>query len=394
MHRLRRAFTLVELLVVIAIIGVLVALLLPAVQSAREAARRTSCTNNMKQMGIALQNYHDSLKTFPTGQVIRGLNNGSGIGIYAQAHSLLLPYLEEATLASVYDKKRQWYNQSPLVGSKVIPIYVCPSNSGANPYYEKIFEFLIVPNLPVYSKGAPAGSSGYILPGQTTAQAATNPYLGLGITTYAFCKGINDAWCGLPASVPNVERGMFDAAWEVPMRKVTDGTSNTIAVGEAATGPNWPLTSNAVGVAPLYYHLTPAGPNNWGEPRLAVQAWVASQPGDSKLGPTLKLYVASTLACTIEPMNKIPVTSAVAALPSLLDCRSSIPMAPGIKDLRSPPASNTGPHQAPNFRSDHPGGASFLFADGSVHFLTESISLLTYQQLSTMAGDEVAVIPE
>ena len=394
MNRPRRAFTLVELLVVIAIIGVLVALLLPAIQAAREAARRSSCTNNMKQMGIALQNYHDSLKTFPTGQVITGANGG-GIGIYAQAHSMLLPYLEESSLANIYNKKNQWYNQSPLVASKVIPFYICPSNAGDNNYFDKIFEFAIVPNLPVYSKGAPSGNSGYILPGQTAAQAAANPYLGLAITTYAFCKGVNDAWCTRPATVPNVERGMFEVAWQISLRKISDGTSNTIAVGEAATGLGWPATTAALGtLAPHYYHTTPAGPNSWGEPRIAVQTWIASQPGDTKLGLTLHLYVTSTLSCTIEPMNKVPVTSAVVNLGNLLNCSHSIPMDPGITDLQSPPPPSTVGHQTPNYRSDHPGGGNFLFADGSVHFLTDSISMLTYQQLSTFAGDEIAVIPD
>src|SRR5262245_5819495 len=94
-RRTRRAFTLVELLVVIAIIGVLVALLLPAIQAAREAARRANCVSNMKQFGIALQNYHDNLKTFPPGGCNRGQNPGT---IFCSPHAMLLPYFEEASL--------------------------------------------------------------------------------------------------------------------------------------------------------------------------------------------------------------------------------------------------------------------------------------------------------
>src|SRR5262249_30173307 len=112
MSRSKRAFTLVELLVVIAIIGVLVALLLPAIQAAREAARRANCTSNMKQIGIALHNYHNSLKTFPQGQVMTGITNMKGINIYCGAHSSLLPYLEEESLKNIYNFNAGWTSQS------------------------------------------------------------------------------------------------------------------------------------------------------------------------------------------------------------------------------------------------------------------------------------------
>src|SRR5471030_2714113 len=116
--RKSRAFTLVELLVVIAIIGVLVALLLPAIQAAREAARRSSCTNNLKQFGIALHNYHDSLKTFPPGGIVNPANIGT---IFASAHAMLLPYFEETGLKGLYDSKQHWALQRPEVCKAVIP---------------------------------------------------------------------------------------------------------------------------------------------------------------------------------------------------------------------------------------------------------------------------------
>ena len=130
----RQAFTLVELLVVIAIIGVLVALLLPAVQAAREAARRTQCSNNMKQLGIALHNYHDSLNKFPPGSIWftsaapNNVNNRGSILVH------LLPYIEQK---NVYDQFRfdsppenQTYPSSTtLIASTIIKGYVCPSDT-------------------------------------------------------------------------------------------------------------------------------------------------------------------------------------------------------------------------------------------------------------------------
>ena len=134
----RRGFTLVELLVVIAIIGVLVALLLPAIQAAREAARKASCVNNMKQFGIALQNYHDNLKTFPPGAVNRFDPNVSdpAYHVFAAPHSMLMPYFEEESLHGLYNQDRAWFYQFPEVMSKVIPVFTCPSNSGDNPFQD------------------------------------------------------------------------------------------------------------------------------------------------------------------------------------------------------------------------------------------------------------------
>ncbi len=126
----RSGFTLVELLVVIAIIGVLVGLLLPAVQAAREAARRIQCANNLKQLGLALHNYHDSLKTFPTGVQ---WPNGA---IYAAPRTsfsvLLLPYLEQGNLHALYDfvPTLSWYfANSSRVTSQVVPTWRCPSDN-------------------------------------------------------------------------------------------------------------------------------------------------------------------------------------------------------------------------------------------------------------------------
>src|SRR5262249_41622874 len=124
-------FTLVELLVVIAIIGVLVALLLPAIQAAREAARRSSCTNNLKQFGLALHNYHDTLKVFPPGGIVKTsptTRNFPSSSVYVSVHAMLLPFFEEANLKNLYDNNRPWQLQRPDVAATAVPVFVCPSN--------------------------------------------------------------------------------------------------------------------------------------------------------------------------------------------------------------------------------------------------------------------------
>jgi prepilin-type N-terminal cleavage/methylation domain-containing protein len=125
-------FTLVELLVVIAIIGILIALLLPAVQAAREAARRSQCSNNLKQIGLALHNYHDANKTFPPGGVYARWGNPEPTPPYMAYHhtwcEMILPYLEQAPLYSTVDKRLRVWGQ-PIV-STVVQAFICPSDSG------------------------------------------------------------------------------------------------------------------------------------------------------------------------------------------------------------------------------------------------------------------------
>ena len=133
----RRAFTLVELLVVIAIIGILVALLLPAIQAAREAARRMQCLNNLKQMGLAIMNYESSKKAYPRGRWNIDPNDNTKHTVADRTatksndHSwqvIVLPYAEEQNIASLYDLKRAWFsteNRPPV--SQALAIFVCPT---------------------------------------------------------------------------------------------------------------------------------------------------------------------------------------------------------------------------------------------------------------------------
>ena len=386
--RKSRGFTLVELLVVIAIIGVLVALLLPAIQAAREAARRSNCVNNMKQHGIALQNYHDTLKTFPAGGCVRtagDLRGGTAPdGIFQSPHAMLLPYFEDEGLRGLYAMKQDWWHQDPTVVATAIPVFVCPSSGGDNPYLDKFLQAIWIQG------------------------GVNNNYNELGVAGYAFCKGTNDAYCLAPGNlppgpptVPAVQRGMFDYNWAVNVRKIADGLSNTIAMGEATWGPAWPV-SNSIHDATIWSGSPPnvsyqntrtqlPPPNPYGQTSLCWQAWVAAQPPFTSLQAVAPLYVGNIMCCTLEPINKWPPTQAIHNDTSggPTNCTQSQPGAPGTKGQNL----GGGIHVAPNYRSDHASGANFLFADSSVHFLQDTIDLLLYQQMSSIAGGEIAEPP-
>lgn len=129
----RTGFTLVELLVVIAIIGILIALLLPAVQAAREAAKRTQCTSNLKQFGIALHNYHDTHKAFPGGSNFLNGSAGGGDSLYPlwSTHVLLLPFMEQQPLYDSLAQERPVVNNAVAILQTRIPTLLCPSDDNA-----------------------------------------------------------------------------------------------------------------------------------------------------------------------------------------------------------------------------------------------------------------------
>jgi prepilin-type N-terminal cleavage/methylation domain-containing protein/prepilin-type processing-associated H-X9-DG protein len=326
-------FTLVELLVVIAIIGILIALLLPAVQAAREAGRRAQCASNLKQFGLALANYEGARKHLPPGLV----SDPTGTTAYASGHVALLPYFEEAAVYATWDQSLQFMQQSPAVLAAVIPVFVCPSNEKENPI-----------NL------APLGAFG--LP---TVYGATD---------YVLCKGSTDAWCITANLVPRDRRGCFYPTLSTRLSEIEDGLSNTIAMGEGAGGPAWPIC-HGVGcqTPPILSTGPPPAANPW-------PIGAADSAGFEAAG----LYFTGTWACTIEPMNKRPVTDTFLDIAAINDCRSS---------------DQGGTHNTANFRSDHPGGVQFLFADGSVHFIAETIDMPTYRAFSTIAGGESVSLP-
>ena len=180
------------------------------------------------------------------------------------------------------------------------------------------------------------------------------------VNHYVYSTGATDAWC-LSGEVDDDLRGLFALNRECHLRDITDGSSHTLAMGEADSAPT---VCHGAGCTEPY--IGPIGP------RYATQVWISGQPSNDALGSS-GFVMASAYACTVEPLNKSPVTD------------TSVSLA-GLKRRRASFAG--GPHSTSNFRSAHSGGGQFLDVDGSVHFVTDDIELATYRG-STIQGSEV-----
>ncbi|QDT64900.1 DUF1559 domain-containing protein [Calycomorphotria hydatis] len=341
--KLRKGFTLIELLVVIAIIAILIALLLPAVQQAREAARRSQCKNNLKQIGLAMHNYHDAYLMFPLGTVAHAVNGLPGdMDAYSSAFTAILPYMEQSNLRSLYDQEDTWDGQTAAVASTVIDSYFCPSNAG-----NKVISFTDLGAL-LASFGSTVGTD-------------------FGLVTYALSKGATHNWCDQSTqTMPTTEMGMFGINLRTRIRDITDGTSNTICVGEAASGNgiNFRVCTGAdCGAANV-------AQDSSSNDILAGIGWIIPQPTSEEFLAGAPVNSSSIYGSTADKMNKEYVTQSLLAADDIDSCAAS-------NDTVS------------NYRSYHVGGANFLFADGSVHFLTENIGQTQYDGLATIRGGEV-----
>jgi prepilin-type N-terminal cleavage/methylation domain-containing protein len=330
----RSAFTLVELLVVIAIIGVLVALLLPAVQAAREAARRTQCTNNLKQLGLAAQNFHDTYGRLPPGYC--GTNSFTGAG-YSNTQWLgtipfLLPYVEQQNIydliQTVKDPMQPTSNaqQNPWPTGSVpvwwgltsdwnvaqtrVNAFLCPST---NPYSSTGGTFALLHTYGLDGSGTLTGAyfGGSNQIGRTSYLSASG-----GLGTIPLSPGTSGGWQQFAGAFTN--RSVNNLA------AVVDGTSNTLAFGEAVGG-----------------------------------RFVNGSTQTKQLE-----YAYSWMGC--------------GGMPSAWNLRGT-----------------TGPNFSHNwyqFSSEHPGGVLFAYCDGSVRNITWQVDRLVFRYVSSMAEGQVVTL--
>ncbi|MBL9124578.1 MAG: DUF1559 domain-containing protein [Planctomycetaceae bacterium] len=280
-----RAFTLVELLVVIAIIGILIALLLPAVQAAREAARRMTCTSHLRQIALAMHLYNDAMQRLPPAQQ----------GGLTSAFVAIMPFLEQGAARELYNIKKSYHHpDNQRVVNQRIPIYLCPSM-----YLPREVPSVEPPHNEVGAPGSYAVNTGSEFSLFTTTHNGAIIHPNSGYTSIGLITQL-------------------------------DGVSNTLLLGEmnyAFDNYYWQLDEPSSGI-------------KWGENRWASGYWCVTW------GSSYGVFNA--------------------------------------KRLISPAAAE----ELQSFRSDHPGGANFAFADGSVRFIPEFVNKTTLDGLATRAGKE------
>ncbi len=345
----RSGFTLIELLVVIAIIAVLIALLLPAVQQAREAARRSQCKNNLKQIGLALHNYHDTYSTFPPAFVL-ATTRADDKGHWAWS-ALILPQIEQATLYNTLDVSGKLPSQNLPVNRNAMqssaPVFRCPSDS-----------------LPLFYDANMSELAGY---GIEPADAGS-PNIGMAATNYLVSNSSRPPRRTPATDLSNGDTGANGIFWEnsaCRLRDITDGSSNTILLGERS----FDFQGNIVGAGMLYAvrDNSNCGPTSRdGENATGANSAVKTRWGCSP-GTNFNQGLRTITGATFYPINPIVRSPYYDAWESL------------------------------TYSSKHVGGAQFCLADGSVRFVSENISYnqatglvdSTYEQLGARADNGV-----
>jgi prepilin-type processing-associated H-X9-DG protein/prepilin-type N-terminal cleavage/methylation domain-containing protein len=367
----RPAFTLIELLVVIAIIAVLIALLLPAVQSAREAARRAQCTNNLKQIGLALFNYESSVGAFPSGGESTNFNTG-GLAVSQfvdggwSTLARLLPYLEAGTAFNALNFNLAEYNVAGGANytgsSQVVAVYICPS-----------------------STRSPDGGRDGVDPSDPFSQINNGyGYNDYGPTVYTDISPIlspgTEAKPWIPYRNKNSRANGLLKQGMTRIAEVTDGTSNTIAIAEDA------------GRDPRY--LSPYTEGYWNGVITRQAAMATINPYDP--GPADGYTSWRRFWRWAEPDSGYGVSGSPNNTSGNINAIGNIDGATGVLIVHaatawatSDPSAGSNAGNNDEIASFHPGGANILFADGHVAFLKNSVAPLTMRGLVTLNGGEV-----
>ena len=337
----RRGFTLIELLVVIAIIAVLIALLLPAVQAAREAARRAQCTNNLKQIGLGLHNYHSSVGTFPMGNMRAGEMYSGSVTDWGtfSAQALLLPYLEQSTIYNSCNFSWNiWYGDGAPINATVwnlkVASFLCPSDQNAGKDHFNSYH----------------GSFGT---GTDPWATRTNGFFAPRYTSY----GVAD---------------------------IVDGTSNTIAYVEALTGDfnrlnvkHRKMISGVLGSLPANLNVSDARSNLVAIMNAAnqcVQNIQSGSPGPGSNSNRGYRWQTGSPGLSLTNIIITPNSNQYQFSGCRLDCAAGC----GV---------DFGHFFTPS--SSHPGGVNVLMADGSVRYVKDTVNQNTWMSLGTKDGNEV-----
>ncbi len=393
MRRRKLGFTLIELLVVIGVIAVLIALLLPAVQQAREAARQTQCRNNLKQLGLALMNYHDSHGVFPPGLID---DNNAPNGGLTTGFVMILPFLERSDLFDAYNTRIGEMPLPTIPNGKDIP-----QDDFKYGYQGAVWANIVnstVIQREIATFFCPSNRS------EGVVTLGTNRLFVGGATDYGFCHGAIAAMCSDPQSISNIDKlmGAFGPNSKVRIKDFKDGTTQTVLMGEIAGGEQFVVTTDFDTVRPLdttaldgRQGVTP-GPRPWGADQAWGAAWMRSEneTPDQGIYPRGSIFISAFQHVGVDfKIDGDRTTELPAQMNPYLVRQTRILQVPSS----SVPANIAGPNPKCNdmddrlseARSQHEQICFFLYADGSVKSLKETVDLRMYGWLFTLKGGEI-----